>query len=158
AITASAPRIVATGWQVVHLTGTGRGGDDPELPGFLSLAYCDRMDLAFAAADLVLCRAGSATVSELTVLALPAVLVPYAAGNGEQRLNARGLVEAEAARLVDDAAVTPQWVVDDLVPLLADRAAITRMAAAAQTLDRHDGAAELLALVREHLAASKSVG
>lgn len=157
-ISGSAARILGAGWQVVHLTGTGRGGADPELPGFVSLPYCDRMDLAFSAADLVLCRAGSATVSELTVLALPAVLVPYAAGNGEQRLNARGMVAAGAARLVDDAAVTTQWVADGLVPLLMDRAVIARMAAAAQSLERLDGAAELLALVREHLASSKRVG
>ncbi len=157
-ISSAAARILGTGWQVVHLTGTGRGGDDPQLPGFLSLDYCDRMELAFAAADLALCRAGSATVSELTAIALPAVLVPYAAGNGEQRLNARGLVAAGAARLVDDAAVSPQWVADELVPLLADRAAIARMAAAAHALDRLDGSAELLALVREHRASSKRVG
>ncbi|MBX9470472.1 UDP-N-acetylglucosamine--N-acetylmuramyl-(pentapeptide) pyrophosphoryl-undecaprenol N-acetylglucosamine transferase [Microcella sp.] len=157
-ISDAAARILGAGWQVVHLTGTGRGGTDPDLPGFVSLPYCDRMDLAFAAADLVLCRAGSATVSELTVLALPAVLVPYAAGNGEQRLNARGMVAAGAARLVNDAAVSPQWVADDLVPLLMDRAAIARMAAAAQSLDRLDGAAELLALVREHQSPSKRVG
>jgi UDP-N-acetylglucosamine--N-acetylmuramyl-(pentapeptide) pyrophosphoryl-undecaprenol N-acetylglucosamine transferase len=157
-ISTAAARILGAGWQVIHLTGTGRGGADPELPGFVSLEYCDRMDLAFAAADLVLCRAGAATVSELTVLGLPAVLVPYAAGNGEQRLNARSMVEAGAARLVDDAMVSPRWVADELVRLLVDRAAATRMAAAAQTLERLDGAAELLALVREHHAASKRVG
>ncbi len=157
-MSATATRILGTGWQVVHLTGNGRGGDDPELEGFVSLTYCDRMDLAFAAADLAFCRAGSATVSELTAIALPAVLVPYAAGNGEQRLNARGLVAAGAARLVDDALVGAQWVADDLVPLLSDRAAIAHMAAAAQSLDRLDGAAELLALVREHRASTKRVG
>lgn len=158
AIGRGAARILDAGWQVIHLTGTGRGGDDPHLPGFVSLEYCDRMDLAFSAADLALCRAGSATVSELTVLGLPAVLVPYAAGNGEQRLNARGLVSAGAARLVDDDRVSAQWVADELVPLLSDRADIAQMAAAAQSLERLDGAAELLALVREHVASSKRVG
>jgi len=44
---------------------TDFGGDDPGLPGYRVLEYCDRMDLAFAAADLVVCRSGSATVSEL---------------------------------------------------------------------------------------------
>ncbi len=158
AISHGAAQILDAGWQVIHLTGTGRGGDDPHLPGFVSLEYCDRMDLAFSAADLALCRAGSATVSELTVLGLPAVLVPYAAGNGEQRLNARGLVSAGAARLVDDDRVSAQWVADELVPLLSDRAAIAQMAAAAQSLERLDGAAELLALVREHVASSNRVG
>ena len=157
-ISAGAPRILGTGWQVVHLTGSGRGGADPQLPGFLSVEYCDRMDLAFSAASLALCRAGSATVSELAAIGLPAVFVPYAAGNGEQRLNARALVTAGAARLVDDASVTDQWVAEYLVPLLTDRAVIARMAAAAQSLDRLDGAAELLALVREHHAPPKRVG
>lgn len=158
AIANEAARILDAGWQVIHLTGTGRGGDDPHLTGFVSLDYCDRMDLAFSAADLALCRAGSATVSELTMIGLPAVLVPYAVGNGEQRLNARGLVSAGAARLVDDGRVSAEWVADELVPLLADREGIARMADAAQSLDRLDGAAELLALVRDHVASSKRVG
>jgi UDP-N-acetylglucosamine--N-acetylmuramyl-(pentapeptide) pyrophosphoryl-undecaprenol N-acetylglucosamine transferase len=158
AISQGAAGILDAGWQVIHVTGTGRGGDDPRRAGFVSLDYCDRMDLAFSAADLALCRAGSATVSELTMIGLPAVLVPYAAGNGEQRLNARGLVSAGAARLVDDDRVNAQWVADELVPLISDRAEIARMAVAAQSLERLDGAAELLALVREHVALSKRVG
>ena len=157
-ISGAAARILGTGWQVVHLTGTGRGGADPQLSGFVSLEYGDRMDLAFAAADLALCRAGAATVSELIALGLPAVLVPYAAGNGEQRLNARSMVEAGAARLVNDSVVNARWVGEYLAPLLGDRAAVARMAAAAQALERHDGAAELLALVRERLESTKSVG
>ena len=74
-VTASAARLLGTGWQVLHLTGTGRGGDDPGLAGYRTMPYCDRMDLAFAAADLVLCRAGSATVSELAALGLPSLAV-----------------------------------------------------------------------------------
>ena len=50
--------------------------------------YCDRMDLAYAAADFVVSRAGAGTVCELTAVGLPAVLVPYPVGNGEQRHNA----------------------------------------------------------------------
>ena len=46
------------------------------------------MDLAFAAADLAVSRAGSATVSELAAVGLPAVFIPYPVGNGEQALNA----------------------------------------------------------------------
>ncbi|UYN84356.1 MAG: UDP-N-acetylglucosamine--N-acetylmuramyl-(pentapeptide) pyrophosphoryl-undecaprenol N-acetylglucosamine transferase [Microcella sp.] len=156
--TASAARILGSGWQVLHLTGTGRGGDDPGMPGYITLEYCDRMDLAFAAADLTVCRAGAATVSELAAIGLPAILVPYAVGNGEQRLNARELVAAGAAVLVDDAAYTPEWVASDLVPMLTGRAAIARMAAAAETLPKHDGARELLELVRDALALRERVG
>lgn len=157
-MTSSAARVLGTGWQVLHLTGTGRGGDDPELSGYLTMLYCDRMDLAFAAADLVLCRAGSATVSEIAALGMPSVLVPYAAGNGEQRLNARDLVRAGAAVLVDDADFTTQWVASVLVPLLGRRAEIARMAAAAQSVGRRDADAALLALVRESLTDATGIG
>lgn len=157
-MTASAARILGAGWQVVHLTGTGRGGDDPGLEGYRTMPYCDRMDLAFAAADLVLCRSGSATVSELAAIGLPAVFVPYAVGNGEQRLNARELVDAGAAIIVADAELTPEWVARELVPLLGRRADIARMAAAAQQVGRPDGAGDLLALVREAIAAPGRVG
>ena len=81
--------ILGSGWNVLHITGRDRGGADPGLPGYRVLEYCDRMDLAFAAADLVVCRSGSATVSELAAVGLPSILVPYPVGNGEQRLNAR---------------------------------------------------------------------
>lgn len=151
-MTASAARVLGTGWQVLHLTGTGRGGDDPGLAGYRTMAYCDRMELAFAAADLVLCRAGSATVSELAALGLPSVLVPYAAGNGEQRLNARELVAAGGAVLLPDDQLTPEWVAASLVPLLERRDEIARMAAAAASVGHRDGAEALLALVRESLA------
>ncbi|GAA1725078.1 UDP-N-acetylglucosamine--N-acetylmuramyl-(pentapeptide) pyrophosphoryl-undecaprenol N-acetylglucosamine transferase [Microcella frigidaquae] len=151
-MTASAARLVGAGWQVLHLTGTGRGGDDPGLVGYRTMAYCDRMDLAFAAADLVLCRAGAATVSELAALGLPAVLVPYAAGNGEQRLNARELVAAGGAILLPDDQLTPDWVAASLVPLLERRDEIARMAAAAASVGHRDGAEALLAVVRESLA------
>ncbi len=157
-MTASAARVLGTGWQVLHITGSGRGGEDPGLAGYHTMAYCDRMELAFAAADLALCRAGSATVSELAALGLPAVLVPYAAGNGEQRLNARELVAAGGAVLVADAELTPQWVTRELVPLMGRRAEIARMAAAAQSVGRRDADVALLALVREALADATGLG
>ncbi len=150
----SIAHLVGTGWQVLHITGRDRGGDDPGVPGYRVVEYCDRMDLAFALADLVVCRSGSATVSELAALGLPSVLVPYPVGNGEQRLNARELVAAGGAIVVDDAEATPEWVRDALVPMLMHRAGIARMAAAAGTVGRRDGSAALLDLVREALAAS----
>ena len=62
------------------------------------------MELAYAAADLVVGRAGANTVSEITALGLPAVYVPLPIGNGEQRLNAQPVVAAGGGLLVDDAA------------------------------------------------------
>ena len=81
------------------------------------------MDLAFAAADAIVSRAGAATVSEISALGIPAVYVPYAVGNGEQRLNARSAVEAGAAVLIEDAEFTADRVRCEVLPLLADRGA-----------------------------------
>ena len=82
--------------------------------------YVDRMDLAYAAADAVLCRSGSNTVTEVSGVGLPAVFVPLPIGNGEQALNARAVIDAGGGLLVDDATLTPDWVSSHVVPLLTD--------------------------------------
>lgn len=149
-MTASAALVVGAGWQVVHLSGGLRGTiEDPGVPGYTILEYADRMDLALAAADLVVSRAGSATVSELAAVGLPAVFVPYPVGNGEQRLNAEDAVTAGGALLVDDAAFTPQWVADELVPLLLDRARVAELAARMASVGHRDGADRMVDLVFE---------
>ena len=84
--------------------------DDPGLDGYRLLEYCDRMELALAVADLAVSRAGATTVSELAVVGVPAVYVPYPVGNGEQELNARGAVAAGGAVLVRDADFTAEYV------------------------------------------------
>lgn len=149
--------ILGAGWQVIHLTGEFRDAvDDPHLPGYLVLKYCDRMELALAVADLALGRAGTGTVAEVTALGIPAVFVPYAAGNGEQRLNAREDVAAGGAVLVPDAQFTPAWVGAQLVPLLRDRALIADMAVRAATVGALDGTDRMVALVHEAAATRSS--
>lgn len=150
-ISHSAAEIVASGAQVLHVWGGLTELEDPQVPGYLVIPYCDRMDLAFAAADLAVSRAGSATVSELSGLGIPSVLVPYTTGNGEQRLNAAGVVEAGGAILADDADLTPEWVRDVLLPLLHDPDLRHRMAEAAQTVGSLDGTARLATMVDEAL-------
>ena len=140
--------ILGAGWQVIHVTGEYRDAvEDPQLPGYLVLRYADRMDLALAVADLSLSRAGTATVAELSALGIPAVFVPYAVGNGEQRFNARGAVEAGGAIIVDDASFTPEWVASDLVPLLQNRALIADMAARILSVGTLDGTDRMVELV-----------
>ncbi len=152
----AAPDLLAAGVQVLHLSGRGKRVDLPEAsrhagaPGdrrYVVAEYLDRMDLAFAVADLVLCRAGAGTVSEITAIGLPAAYVPLPVGNGEQRLNAQPVVDAGGGLLVADSACTPEWVRQELVPLLADRAALVAMAAAAQAFGIRDGDERLADLV-----------
>lgn len=158
-VLASAPTILGVGWQVLHVTGEFREAvDDPRLPGYRVLKYCDRMDLALAVADLSLSRAGTSTVAEVTALGVPSVFVPYAAGNGEQRLNARGAVAAGGAIIVADADFTPQWVAAELVPLLRNRALIADMAVRIATVGVIDGTDRMVALIDAAVAAAPSPG
>lgn len=149
-VRASAALLAQAGWQVLHITGTRDARpDEAQIPHVHTIAYCDRMDLALAAADLAVTRAGAATVSELTALGIPAVYVPLAIGNGEQRLNARQAVEAGAARIVENAEFTPEWVRAQLLPVMADRAALQQMAARSLEIGVRDGTQRMVELIHE---------
>jgi UDP-N-acetylglucosamine--N-acetylmuramyl-(pentapeptide) pyrophosphoryl-undecaprenol N-acetylglucosamine transferase len=90
--------------QVLHVTGPTHATEAPEtgVP-YVVLGYVDRMDLAYSAADAVLCRSGSNTVTEVSGVGLPRVFVPLPIGNGEQALNARAVIEAGG----DSSSATP---------------------------------------------------
>jgi UDP-N-acetylglucosamine--N-acetylmuramyl-(pentapeptide) pyrophosphoryl-undecaprenol N-acetylglucosamine transferase len=148
-VSASVAALLGAGWQVLHITGGRSAVEDHGLPGYHVLEYCDRMDLAIGAADLAISRAGAATVCELAAVGVPAVLVPYAAGNGEQALNARGAVTAGGAILVPDASFTPEYVLRELPPLLEDRARIADLAARMATTGVRDGADRMVDLIGE---------
>lgn len=151
-IEASRTALRNAGVQVLHIVGD-RSDLEPEASAdFVRLKYCDRMDLALAAADFAVCRAGSATVSELAAIGLPAVYVPYPVGNGEQRFNVLDLVEVGGGLMCLDAEFTPQWVNANLIPLVSDSRARAAIAKAAKTVGVSDGSSRLLNLVRSVLA------
>ncbi|MBN9170093.1 MAG: undecaprenyldiphospho-muramoylpentapeptide beta-N-acetylglucosaminyltransferase [Microbacterium sp.] len=139
--------VLDAGWQLLLVTGERSELKDPGREGLAIRRYVDRMDLAFALADLVVCRAGAATVSEISALGIPAVYVPYAVGNGEQTLNAAGAVRAGAARLIPDTEFTGDRVRSEIVPLLRDREALDRMRRAAASTGIRTGTANVISLV-----------
>ena len=99
---------------------TGIGPESAGQGDYHTAEYLERIDLAFACADLVICRAGAGSVSELAALGLPAIYVPLPIGNGEQRFNAEPVVNAGGGLLVADKDLTPQWVHEHVPDLLAD--------------------------------------
>ncbi|MDQ1705020.1 MAG: UDP-N-acetylglucosamine--N-acetylmuramyl-(pentapeptide) pyrophosphoryl-undecaprenol [Frankiaceae bacterium] len=114
------------------------------------VAYLDRMDTAYAAADVALCRAGAGTVAELAVTGLPAVLVPYPFATGDhQRENAGELVAAGAAVVVADGDATAETIGPLVEALVADRAELARRSAAARSVGRPDAAQQLARWVLE---------
>lgn len=147
--------LLGIGWDVLHIVGRRSELGDSGRTGYRVLSFCNRMDLAFSAADFVISRAGSATVSELTALGLPAVYVPYPFGNGEQERNTAGVVAAGGAIMIDDATFTPSWVRSDLIPLLKNPETIADLAAKAARIGVRDGTARTVALIGEALEHSR---
>jgi UDP-N-acetylglucosamine--N-acetylmuramyl-(pentapeptide) pyrophosphoryl-undecaprenol N-acetylglucosamine transferase len=148
AVSACGAEFRAAGVGVLHAYGSGNSVRVPEVAGavgrYVALPYVERMDLAYAAADVVLCRAGMMTVSEVSTVGLPAVFVPLPHGNGEQAANAAPLVSAGGGMLIPDAELTPAAVTERVIPLLTDPA--RREAMAAATLRQsHPHADEVLA-------------
>jgi UDP-N-acetylglucosamine--N-acetylmuramyl-(pentapeptide) pyrophosphoryl-undecaprenol N-acetylglucosamine transferase len=116
------------------------------------LPFIDRMDLAYAAADLALTRAGASTLAELTAAGVPAVLVPLArATAGHQAANARAVAATGGAVVVEDDGrdLTGPRLAATVAPLLADPERLAVMAEAMRGLGRPDAAQDLAALVDE---------
>ncbi|SFS17627.1 UDP-N-acetylglucosamine-N-acetylmuramylpentapeptide N-acetylglucosamine transferase [Agrococcus baldri] len=154
-IVATAEQIVGAGWQILHLSGGRQTDFEPaSVDHYVAIEYLDRMHLALAAADLVVCRAGSLTVSELMAVGLPAVYVPLPYGNGEQGMNAADQVSAGGALLVADGEFTAEWVRTRLVPLLRDADRLAEMASASAGAGVGDGSDRMCELI-ERAAATR---
>src|SRR5499427_1584431 len=134
AVLEAADWIRGAGIQVLHILGP-RSGLRVNMPAagppYITLPYVDRMDLVYAAADFALCRSG-----------------PLPHGNGEQRLNALPVVRAGGGLMVDDAALSPEWIRDMLVPILLDPDLVAAMSQSAADMGARESdewlAAEVL--------------
>lgn len=107
------------------------------------LEYVDGMAATYAQTDVVVCRAGATTISELTAIGLPAVYLPFpAAADDHQTHNARAVVDAGGGLMVTDSELLadPSGFAATLAHLLADRAALAEMGAKARTLGRPEAA------------------
>jgi UDP-N-acetylglucosamine--N-acetylmuramyl-(pentapeptide) pyrophosphoryl-undecaprenol N-acetylglucosamine transferase len=155
AVLDASAQIRQAGIQVLHILGP-RSDLEVRLPvagpPYITLPYVDRMDLAYAAADFALCRSGALTCAELTTVGLPAAYVPLPHGNGEQRLNALPIERAGGGLIVDDAALSPDWILDVLVPILLDPQLVAQMSEAAAGLGSRDTGDWLAAEVLDIMA------
>lgn len=111
--------------QVIHLSGKSDFSQLEERYRAQNIphrvfAFCDEMDKVYAAADIVISRAGAATVSELAHFAIPSVLIPYPFAGGHQSFNAVVLVEAGAARMIEEQDLTPGILARHILDILKD--------------------------------------
>lgn len=109
-------------------------------------AFIDDIAAAYGEADVVICRAGALTVSELAAAGVAAIFVPFpAAVDDHQTRNARFLVERDAAVLLPERELTPTRLAGELERLATDRAALVRMAERARSLAKPTATAALAA-------------
>lgn len=111
------------------------------------------MPAAFARADLVVCRSGASTVSELAAAGRPSILVPFPfAADNHQQHNAEAMSRHGAARIVVDHDMTGQRLFDEVTRLMMDRPVLDAMSAAAKSMAKPFAAQKaadvLLELVR----------
>ncbi|MEI6224486.1 MAG: undecaprenyldiphospho-muramoylpentapeptide beta-N-acetylglucosaminyltransferase [Deltaproteobacteria bacterium] len=102
------------------------------------------MSAAYAGSDLVVCRAGATTLAELTVCKKPSILVPFpAAADNHQVVNARSLVDAGAAVMIEERDLTGELLGSEIRRVLLDPAVRDRMSRAAGVLGRPQAASEI---------------
>ena len=152
-VEASRKYFSAAGVQVLHIVGENSDLPSEANADFIRLTYCDRMDLAIAAADFAIARAGASTVSEFAAVGLPAVYVPYPVGNGEQKFNVVDLLAVGGALTVRDADFTPDYVSNVVIPVISDSRRLLKMSKAAREAGVSDGAERLRKMVMSVLPA-----
>lgn len=141
--------------QIIQVTGPGgyaqlqqdlanQGLVLPENGNIRIVPYLYDMENALAVADLMICRAGAATLAEITAKGIPSVLIPYPyASENHQEFNARALQAKGAASLILDRELTGDKLLSTVQGLLAKPEQLTRMAAAAANMGRPQAAREI---------------
>lgn len=118
---------------------------------YTPIEYEDDMASVYAAADLVVCRAGATSCAELAVTGTPSVLVPLPGAPGDhQTANARALEGAGGAELLADSIFDAELMVETMTRLLAKPEILDSMRAGASSIARPDAAQALGDLVEEH--------
>ncbi|WP_373164747.1 undecaprenyldiphospho-muramoylpentapeptide beta-N-acetylglucosaminyltransferase [Agathobaculum sp. Marseille-P7918] len=121
-----------------------QGADLEQHPNIEVTEYIYDMADRLAAADLVVCRAGAATLGELCMLGRPALLVPspFVAENHQEK-NARALEKAGGCRVLLEKDASPQKLYDEIQLMLADRDRLQQMGRAATSLAAHDASEKI---------------
>jgi UDP-N-acetylglucosamine--N-acetylmuramyl-(pentapeptide) pyrophosphoryl-undecaprenol N-acetylglucosamine transferase len=147
AVLESIPEFLAAGIQLIWQTGQGdyervRKALGDNNTGWLG-PFIDKMEYAFGAADLVVCRSGATTIAELTRVGKPAIVIPYPFAAGDhQTHNARSLADGGAAVMIADKDVR-QNLKDRAIGLLNDPQRLNQMSRASAQLGKPDAGRDI---------------
>ncbi len=148
--------------QIVHLSGPGKYDSIREKYAksgvrALTLESMEDMQILYAAADLVVCRAGGSTISELALFGRYAVLIPYPyASERHQDDNARLYAATGAARILPNESCSPKAFEEILDDFLNHRAEYAANGAKGAAMARPNAAQAILDMIDESLATRKS--
>jgi len=140
------------GLQLIWQTGEGyydrfKDSETAKLPNVSCVSYLERMDLAYAAADAVACRAGALSVSELQLLGKPALLIPSPNVSGDhQTANAKAVAQAGGAILVPDKDQV-EVLSRELPLMLTDRDRLHTLSSSIAAMAKPDAAQEIAELI-----------
>ena len=145
------------GTQVLHVAGTS---DAPRLTAAVGarqdyhvLGFCDDMPAVYAVADLILCRSGASSLTEIAHAGLASILVPYPyAADDHQTKNADVFAKAGAALLVQESQLDPSSLAAWVTSVLADPVKLQAMSRAARALDVPDAAKRICERIEKRLA------
>jgi len=156
AVLAALPTLAASDLQVLLLTGNAHAETIRSMlprevePPVHVVGFLDRMELAYAVADLVIARAGATTIAEIAVCGLPSVLIPYPYATGRhQEANARALQRAGASTMVPDDELDGGVLGERVSWLLDDEERRRSMGEGARAWSRPNAAAALADAVVE---------
>jgi len=109
------------------------------------MPFLRRIHMAYAAADLVVCRSGAMTLAEIAACGTPAILIPYPyAAHDHQVVNAGNLVDRGAAAMILDRELTGERLGNEIAHWLSDRQGLSRMSSNARTFNRPDAALKIV--------------
>jgi UDP-N-acetylglucosamine--N-acetylmuramyl-(pentapeptide) pyrophosphoryl-undecaprenol N-acetylglucosamine transferase len=123
-------------------------GVDLHAPELSIQEYIDDAARRMAAADLIIGRAGASTICEIQALGKPSILIPYPyAAENHQYYNAKTLVDAGAAVIIEDKALTPERLTRAVQELLADGARLRQMGQAAKAMAVSDASERIYEVI-----------
>jgi UDP-N-acetylglucosamine--N-acetylmuramyl-(pentapeptide) pyrophosphoryl-undecaprenol N-acetylglucosamine transferase len=154
AMTAALPHLPpAEDLTIVHQTGEAMRGDVAAAYAAAGreaeiVAFLDDMEVRVGAADLVVCRSGATTCAELQAAGKASVLVPFAqAADDHQRVNARAMETAGAARMLEQSALTGESLAGAVTDLVRDPSRLESLERAARAMARPNAAAHVADLL-----------
>ncbi|MEP4810151.1 MAG: UDP-N-acetylglucosamine--N-acetylmuramyl-(pentapeptide) pyrophosphoryl-undecaprenol N-acetylglucosamine transferase, partial [Luteolibacter sp.] len=126
--------------QILHIAGPNdydriKQENPNQRPGYHLIGFCDQMPSAYSIADLVITRSGASTLTEISLAALPSILVPYPyAADDHQTANAKVFADVGAAKLIQQKDLTPESLAALLADLLTHPGTLNAMSDAAKSL------------------------